>query len=211
MPTFPIRPIRLALVALPLLLACRLERTPPPPVGSLPEPPRAVGLGPDGGVDRDRVLAAGRAGTYDQNPGASHRAALDDGVEVTIEPAEGAYRIGKDGFDQGVVVARLVNHGQGAVARLGIEPGATTYWLVYRREGELYSALITDLPTARSDLTDIATILHPPTRPWRQSLAQWQLPGVLGEAKGMGALGLVAGGQIPWVTCTEWGCCKFAP
>ena len=191
--------------------ACRLER-PPPPTETLPEPPGPVGLGPDGGINRNRVIESGRAGRSDQNPGSSHRAVLDGVADLTLEPLEGAYRTPKDAFDKGVVVARLVNNGDSALARLGIQPRSTTFWFIYRKDGTLFSAFIPDVPTDKFDVIGVRTIGHPPTRPWRQSVSQWQLPGVLGEKVGMGALGTVAySGSMPWVTCTTDLCCKPEP
>ncbi|MBK6780245.1 MAG: hypothetical protein IPG75_11860 [Gemmatimonadetes bacterium] len=68
------------------------------------------------------------------------------------------------------------------------------------------------MPTGKFDVLDVRTIGHPPTRPWRQSVSQWQLPGVLGEKVGMGALGTVLRtGTLPWVTCATDLCCKPEP
>lgn len=211
MPRLDRRMHGLLLLAALLAGACRLERT-PPPTETLPEPPVPVGLGPDGGINRNRVIEAGRAGRYDQNPGSSHRAVLDGVADLTLEPLEGAYRTPKDAFDKGVVVARLVNNGDSALARLGIQPRSTTFWFIYRKDGTLFSAFIPDVPTDKFDVIGVRTIGHPPTRPWRQSVSQWQLPGVLGEKVGMGALGTVAySGSMPWVTCTTDLCCKPEP
>lgn len=202
------RGARFALFAMLLVMACRLERKVPPESG--PEPPRPVGLTADGGVDRARVLAVGRAQAYDANPGASHRALLEDGIEATVEPQEGSYRNPKDGFDRGVVVARFINHSDASLARLGLQPRGTTYWFIYRKEGQLVSALIPDTESGKFDVLDVPTVLHPPTRSWRQSVAQWQLPGILDQSRGMGALGVsAAAGQIPWTVCLEYGCCKL--
>lgn len=195
------------LFAAVLLLACRMERTPPPTSEILPEPPVPVGLGPDGEVDRGKLLQVARAQSYDINPGSSHRAIVDYGVDVTIEPVAGAYRNDDDAFDKGVVVARFINHGDSGLSRLGLLPRGTTYWFIYRKGGQLLSAYIPDTESAESDVRGIPTISHPPTRAWRQSVAQWQLPGVLDLKKGMGALGVAAGGQQPWVTCQPQGCC----
>jgi hypothetical protein len=198
---------RLVLIALPVVLSCQMQQT-PPPADALPAPPVPVGLGPTGEINRAKLLAVGRAQTYDLNPGSSHRAILDYSADVTIEPAVGSYRNPKEGFDQGVVVARFVNQSDSSLNRLGIVPRGTTYWFIYRKDGQLYSAYIPDRETTEFDVRGVKTILHPPTRPWRQSVAQWQLPGVLDGERGVGALGMVAGGQIPWVTCGEEGCCK---
>ncbi len=199
----------LLLLAAPLLLACRMERTPPAPTDHLPEPPTPVGLEKDGEVNRQKVLQVARAQEYDLNPGASHRSILDYGVDVTIEPVLGAYRNSKDAFDRGVVVARFINHSDSSLPRLGLLPKQTTYWFIYRKDGQLLSAYIPDVDQADNDVRGVPTISHPPTRPWRQSIAQWQLPGVLdSESKGMGALGTALGGQLPWTTCHDEGCCK---
>lgn len=192
----------------PLLFACRMERTPPPPAEPEPELPTVVGLEANGELNRSRVLEVGRAQKYDINPGSSHRARLDAGAEVTIEPMEGAYRNGKEGFAKGVVLARLVNHSDQAIPRLGLAPGATTYWVFYQKGGQLRSAYIADVESDKFDVRDISVVSHRSTRPWRQAVAQWQLPGILDKSRGMGALGLVAGGELPWVACEQWVCCK---
>ncbi|MBL8977474.1 MAG: hypothetical protein JNM53_03620 [Gemmatimonadetes bacterium] len=198
----------LLLMAAPLLLACRMERTPAPPTDPAPEPPTPVGLDAGGEINRARVLEVARSQQYDVNPGSSHRAVLDYGVEATIEPTVGAYRNPKDGFDRGVIVARFVNNSDSTLSRLGLLPRGTTYWFIYRKDGQLFSAYIPDIDTDKHDVRGVPTIAHPPTRPWRQSVAQWQLPGILDKEGGLGALGVAAGGQLPWVTCEGSGCCK---
>ncbi|MBK6780246.1 MAG: hypothetical protein IPG75_11865 [Gemmatimonadetes bacterium] len=123
----------LLLLAALLAGGCRLERT-PPPAETLPEPPVPVGLEPDGGLNRNRVIEAGRAGQYDRNPGSSHRAVIDGIADLTIEPLEGAYRTPKDAFDQGVVVARLGQQRRFG-ARPARHPAAVHHLLVRLPEG----------------------------------------------------------------------------
>lgn len=222
MPPAPRRTIAAAVALLLVLSACRLEqRGNEGQEGRLPEPPRPVGLGPDGQVDREKVIAAGRAGSYDVNPGASHRAEVGGITTATIEPAEGAYRNPTSAFDEGVVIGRLLNNGDKPLPTFGLVPGATTYWFIYRKDGKLLSAFIPDVKDAQFDALDLPTRLHPPTRPWRQSVAQWQLPGVLDDRdgadpkRGLGALGampvLAGGGVDPWITCNGTGCCQVQP
>ena len=61
-------------------------------------------------------------------------------------------------------------------------------------------------PTKAGSLHHIAFTVSLAT--WRQAVAQWQLPGILDQSRGMGALGLLAGGEQPWVACEPWICCK---
>lgn len=196
---------RWPLLVLAALVACQPGQRPPE---ALPPPPKPVGLSSGQTIDRAKVLAAGRAQHYDENPGASHRAFLDDGVQATIEPDEGAYRLSPSAFDSGVVVARFTNQGDVPLKRLGIIPKGTTYWFVYRKDKELRSALIADTESGEYDVVDVPTMTHPATRPWRQSVAQWQLPGVIGEKVAV-ARTVLYGGQQPWVSCIELGCCKL--
>jgi hypothetical protein len=197
---------RWTILALAALLACQPGQSTPAPS---PPPPRPVGLGSGQTIDRAKVLAAGRAQRYDENPGSSLRAVLDDGVQATIEPDEGAFNLPESALDEGVVVARFRNEGDAPLKRLGIVPRGTTFWFIYRKDKQLMSAYIADTESGEYDVVDVPTMLHPPTRPWRQSVAQWQLPGVIGEKVGT-ARTLLYGGQQPWVSCTSMGCCKPA-
>ncbi len=221
MPPAPRPALGLVLALLLILPGCRLERHDNGgQEGRLPEPPRPVGLGPNATVDREKVLAAGRAGTYDVNPGASHRAEVGNTI-ATLEPAEGAYRNPPSAFDEGVVIGRVVNNTDTPLPQFGLVPRGTTYWFIYRREGKLLSAFVPDVKDTDHDVVDLPTRLHPPTRPWRQSVAQWQLPGVLDDRngpdpkQGLGALGalpvVASGGVDPWMACTTLGCCTVQP
>jgi hypothetical protein len=193
-----------ALVALAALLACQPGQRAPAPS---PPPPRPIGLGSGQTIDRAKVIEAGRAQRYDENPGSTLTAILDDGVRATIEPDEGAYNLTPEDLDKGVVVARFKNQSDTPLKRLGIIPKGTTFWLVYRKDKQLMSAYIADTESGEYDVVDVPTMLHPPTRPWRQSVAQWQLPGIIGE-KVAAARTTLYGGQLPWVSCTNVGCCK---
>ena len=192
-----------------VVLAC----APAPPSGpgrALPPKPEQVVLGDGGQVDRNKVLEAGRKQEYDDNPGASDQDVLDDGVIAVIEPQVGAYGIDTLMLAQGVVVARFKDLGDTPLERLSLVPRLTTFWYIYRKEGKLFSAYVVDSPDSKWDQYDIPTMLHPPKTRWWQSIAQWQMPDVLrgDDKKGLGA-GLAQGG-LPWVTCTDLGCCKPA-
>jgi hypothetical protein len=86
-----------------------------------------------------------------------------------------------------------------ALKRLGLAPGATTYWLIYRSGNRLLSDFIADLPDSSYDRTGVATLVHRPKRPWRQSIAQWQLPGDV-EGLGAGVMLSAAAASQPWTT-----------
>jgi hypothetical protein len=179
----------------------------------MPPRPRSVALTPAGGVDRARVLDAGRGQRFDENPGASDQDVLDDGAIAVIEAEEGVYQLDSASLDQGIIVARFRNLTEIPVPRLSLVPNGRTFWYIYRRKGELLSAYIADGPDSTADRYDIPTRLHAPSRKWRESIAQWQMPGVLDGDKGS-ETGLRAGlatGSQPWVTCTEAGCCKPRP
>lgn len=196
----------IALLALTALLACQPGQRSPAPS---PAPPKPVGLGAGQTIDRAKVIQAGRGQRYDENPGSSLTAILDDGVRAIIEPDEGAYNLTREALDEGVVIARFRNQGDTPLKRLGIIPKGTTFWFIYRKDKQLMSAYIADTESGEYDVVDVPTILHPPTRPWRQSVAQWQLPGVIGEKVGAARTALY-GGQQPWATCSDTGCCKPA-
>ncbi len=193
---------RWTLLLLAALVACQ-------PGLRAPAPPTPVGLQTGQTIDRAKVIAAGRAQHFDENPGSSLTAILDDGVRATIEPDAGAYNLTPEELDKGVVVARFRNAGDTPLKRLGIIPKGTTFWFIYRKDKQLMSAYIADTESGEYDVVDVPTILHPPTRPWRQSVAQWQLPGVIGEKVGAARTALY-GGQQPWITCVALGCCKPA-
>jgi hypothetical protein len=159
-------------------------------------------------VDRKRVIEIGEQQSYDENPGASHQDILDRGTLAVIEAQVGVYQISREMLDQGVVVARFRNLGDTPLERLSLVPKHTTFWYIYQKEGKLLSSYIVDGPDSTADQYHIPTMLHPPDRPWRESIAQWQLPGVL-HGEGGGGLGAgLADGSLPWVTCTDLGCCK---
>ena len=210
--TFRLRSVAIGPAALVLLVALP-GCAPAPPAGlsrALPPTPQQVVLGADGGVDRNKVLEAGRKQEYDDNPGASDQDVLDEGVIGVIEPQVGVYGVDSSMLARGIVVARFRDLTEAPLKRLSLVPGLTTFWYIYRKKGKLFSAYVVDSPDPQSDQYDIPTMLHPPTRRWWQSIAQWQMPGVLhwDDNKGLGA-GLAQGG-LPWVTCTDLGCCKPA-
>jgi hypothetical protein len=177
----------------------------------LPPPPSPVHA-PAGVVDRVRIRAAGAGQSYDPNPGASDEDVLDSGAVAVIEPQVGVYQLDTLELAKGYVIGRFVNKSQIPVRRLGLAPGGTTYWFVYKgKDGKFVSAYISDSDSSGYDRQNIPMVIHKPSRPWRQSVAQWQLPGVIGDKRGMGALGpaaLAAGGSQPWISCVTTGCCK---
>ncbi len=182
------------------LAACGAGRPLPQPV---PVPPDKL---PEG---RLRLLDVGRGQQYDANPGASDRTVWQEGIEVTVEPQDGAYRLTIGELGQGRVVAKFINHSDQTVKPLALPARGTSYWVVYRVAGTWYSAFIADAKDQGLDRVGIPTMYHEPTRAWRQSIAQWQLPGVIGDmVPGGGVRLLSAGGTTPWVTCSSAGCCK---
>jgi hypothetical protein len=181
---------------------------PPESKGGEPPAPEAVNVPASGELDRGKIRVLGGKQAYDVNPGASDQEVLDSGAVAVIEPQEGVYRLDTLQLKRGYVVARFHNLSNIAVPRLGLAPGGTTFWVVYQKAGEFVSAYIADSDSSSYDRVDIPMVIHPPSRPWRQSIAQWQLPGVLhsDQKQGMGALGLTRGSQ-PWVSCVTAGCC----
>ena len=192
------------LVAVSMLVACTI-----PPTTVQPNPPATLGIDPSQPGARDSVLALGKRQSYDGNIGAAARTVLENAIDVTLEPMDDAYAADSVTLAQGVVIARFVNHGQDSLARLGLAPGSVTYWLVYRRDGQLLSDLVADTKDAHFDRLGVLTDLHIPTRAWRQSIAQWQEPGPV-DGFGAGASHLVvAAGMQPWIACLQRGCCKL--
>jgi len=193
----------LSLIILTGLGACTA-----PPAVVPPKQPHTLAIDPAQPAARDSVLALGRRQVYDENIGAAARTVLESAIDVTLEPMDDAYAADSATLARGVVVARFINHGQDSLPRLGLAPGAVTYWLIYRRDGQLLSDFIADAKDARYDRSAVPTDLHIPTRPWRQTIAQWQLPGPV-AGMGAGAMHLVvASGSQPWISCIQRGCCK---
>lgn len=161
--------------------------------------------------NRDKVLELARKQVYDVNPGASARASLEEGVEVSIEPQDGVYRLDEKQLAGGRVVAKFVNHGGKPVARLALPANGTSYWLIYQEKGEWTSAVIADSPRGRElDRYGIKFSIHRPSRPWRQSISQWQLASALGMDHPGGAVRELAVGRVmPWITCIDRGCCPL--
>jgi hypothetical protein len=156
---------------------------------------------------REALLEIGHKQAYDQNPGASDRAIVQDDIEVTVEPQDGAYRQTRDRLAKGAVVAEFTNHSQKTLRAYALEPGGHSYWVVYQKGDAWFSAFIADSKNKELDRYDVPTVIHPPTRPWRQSIAQWQLGGILDHSRPGGAE-LMATQTFPWVTCLDLGCCK---
>lgn len=169
--------------------------------------PEILSMSPGSPGIRTAALALGRRQGYDDNIGAAARAVVDDSADVTIEPMENAFATDSARLDKGVIVARLVNHSKVALKRLGLVPGGTTYWLIYRKDGRLLSDFIADQSDSSYDRLGVVTLMHRPKRPWRQSIAQWQLPGEV-EGLGAGAVLAATGATQPWTTCNPLGCCK---
>jgi hypothetical protein len=193
-----LRAVRSVLAVL-LSTACVAGRPLPAP---LPTPPGG-GLPP-----RDALLELGRGQVYDTNHGAAARAIVSDGIEVTIQPQDGAYRQSEARLGQGAIVAVLINHSGKPLSDLALPPGGRSYWVVYRQKGEWLSAFIADAPGDRQlDRVAVPTTIHPAGRPWRQSIAQWQLAGVLERTRPGGDVAVLLAMQ-PWVSCMELGCCR---
>jgi hypothetical protein len=164
---------------------------------------------PEGGgiPPREVIIDLGGKQVYDTNPGASARGIVYAGVEVTIQPQDGAYRQTEARLGHGAIVAVLINHSRNSVRELALAPSGRSYWVVYRRK-EWYSAFIADSPDGRGlDRVGVPTMVHYSGRPWRQSIAQWQLTGVLQETRPGGGM-FAAWEVVPWVTCMQLGCCR---
>ena len=193
--------LRAAHTVLAVLLsaACAAGRPLPTP---LPTPPTG-GLPP-----REALLELGRGQAYDTNHGAAARAIVSDGIEVTIQPQDGAYRQSEARLAQGAIVAVLINHSRKPLSDLALPPAGRSYWVVYRQKGEWLSAFIADMPGDRQlDRVAVPTMVHPAGRAWRQSIAQWQLAGVLERTRPGGNVTALLG-MVPWVSCMELGCCR---
>jgi len=171
-----------------------------------------VGIPTSGPLDREKIRSAGKGQSYDSNPGASDEDVLDSGVVAVIEPQEGVFQLDTTQLAEGYVIGRFINKSDKGIKRLGLPPRGTTYWFVYQRNGQWLSAYIADSDSTGYDRPDVPMVIHYPSRPWLQSVAQWQLPGVIGDkpAGGLGALGSVglAEGSQPWISCVTIGCCK---
>ena len=85
---------------------------------------------------RETLIEIGRRQAYDPNPGASDRAEIKDGIQVTIEPQDGAYRNTRARLAKGAIVAQFHNHSQRPVPEYALEQ-----WL---RCDALWPALFTD-------------------------------------------------------------------
>ena len=157
--------------------------------------------------DRETLIDLGRRQAYDTNPGASDRAMVEDGIEVTIEPQDGTFRQSRARLARGSIVAQFRNNSQRPLPAYALEPGGRSFWVVYRKGEEWYSAYIADSKNSKLDRYDVPTIIHPPSRPWRQSIAQWQLAGVLDHSR-PGGEDVFASEVLPWTTCVDQGCCK---
>lgn len=196
----------LAAVSLLLIAACALGGGGRPLPEPLPVP------GPELPQSRDKVLELGRKQVYDVNPGASARARIADGLEVTVEPQDGSYRLTEQQLAGGRIVARFINHGSKPVPEYGLPAKGTSYWVVYAEKGQWYSSIIADSRSRDYDRLSVQIQIHRPNRPWRQSIAQWQLASALAMEAPGGAPRAIATGEVrPWVTCFAMGCCPWPP
>jgi len=188
-----------ALLAGLLTTACAGGRPLPAPLPT----PQGGGL-----PKREILIEIGRGQAYDTNHGAAARAIVRDGIEVTIQPQDGAYRQSEARLSQGAIVAVLINHSKKPLSDLALPPGGRSFWVVYREKTEWLSAFIADSPDGRQlDQPAVPTMVHPSGRPWRQSIAQWQLAGVLEKTRPGGDIAVLLG-MVPWVSCMELGCCR---
>lgn len=160
---------------------------------------------------RETLIEIGRRQAYDPNPGASDRAEIKDGIQVTIEPQDGAYRNTRARLAKGAIVAQFHNHSQRPVPEYALQPGGRSFWVVYKKGDQWLSAYIADSKNRELDRFDLPTLVHPPTRPWRQSIAQWQLGGVLQRHDRPGGESAMAATLYPWATCDDGDCCKVGP
>jgi hypothetical protein len=197
-----IAPARLGIAALLLLNACHAGGRPIP--APLPVPAEQL---PEA---RDRVIELARKEPFDAQPGASDRALLETGEEVTIEPQDGIYRLHDAQLAEGRVVAKFVNHSDKPVRRYALFPKGTSFWVVYQVKGEWLSAYIANSQDRSLDRFNLATVRHPAPRNWRQAIAQWQLPDAYPPMRPGGAVmmrTLATGKLQPWTSCTDDGCC----
>jgi hypothetical protein len=166
---------------------------------------------------RDQIIEIARKQAYDLNPGASDRIEIEDGIEITIEPQDGAYRLSRKELAGGRVIGRFINHSDKVIRRYSLAPRGTTYWVVYEQKGEWLAAFISDGRSRELDRFGMKTVLHPPTRPWLQSIAQWQLPDVIhpntpgGAPREMRNLVLAGKTVLPWGSCGPEICCATDP
>jgi hypothetical protein len=193
--------LRLALLAGVTLAGCTEAQSPSA------KRPEVMVVAPGDPGSRGATLTLGQKQHYNSNLGAADRTILEDGVDVTLEPMDDAYATDSTDLGKGVVIARMINHSKTALQRLGLAPGATTYWLVYRKDGKLLSDFVADVPDSSYDRKGVETMMHRPDRPWHQSISQWQLPGPV-EGMGAGAVLTVTDNTVPWTTCSAFGCCK---
>jgi hypothetical protein len=168
--------------------------------------------GPELPQSRDKVIEIGRKQVYDVNPGASARARLDSGLEVTIEPQDGSFRLSDKQLAGGRIVARFINHSSRPIRDYALPPRGTSYWVIYQDKGQWISAVIADSRSRDLDRLNVPTVIHKPSRPWRQSVAQWQLESALDmESPGGGTREIAVGSVMPWITCFAAGCCRLPP
>lgn len=203
---------RLQAAAAVVVLMAGCQRPAEHPQGPKVAPPTPVGISTSGPLDREKIRSVGKGQAYDATPGASDEDVLDSGVVAIIEPQEGVFQLDTTQLAKGYVIGRFINKSDKGIKRLGLPPGGTTYWFVYQRDGKWVSAYIADSDSSGYDRPDVPMVIHYPSRPWLQSVAQWQLPGVIGDkpTRGLGALGVIglAEGSQPWISCVTIGCCK---
>lgn len=201
--SFRIAPARLGIGSLLLLTACQVGGARPIPA-PIPVPVEELPQA------RDKVLEVARKERFDRQPGASDRGLLATGEEITLEPQDGIYRLRDKQLAEGRVVAKFINHSDKPVPKYALPPKGSSFWVVYQVKGEWLSAFIADSRDRSLDRFNLATVRHPSERPWRQAIGQWQLPDAYGPMRPGGAVmsRLLAIGRImPWVSCTELGCC----
>ena len=164
---------------------------------------------------REQIIEIGRKQAYDANPGASDRIAVEEGIEITIEPQDGAYRMTRKDLAAGRVIARFINHTDKVIRKYSLPAKGVSYWVVYEQKGEWLGAFIADGRNRDLDRFGMKTMLHPPTRSWLQSIGQWQLPDVIHPNTPGGApmeMRVLAGKTVkPWTTCTADLCCATDP
>jgi hypothetical protein len=136
-----------------------------------------------------------------------------------IRPQKDAHRHSPDDYEKSfIVVARLENSNGAAIPRYALPGNGASFWVVFKVDSAWWSYFIADDDDDISldvvEQIDYYASSGEDWKRWKQSIAQWVWdddPHI--SAAGIPMLQDKGGGtalakEVPWITCTPFGCCK---
>jgi hypothetical protein len=148
----------------------------------------------------DSLLALGRARRFDSLRARTDEQALMGlrgaaGPRAAIQPERGTFRATRQMLASGYVVGRMINLDSLAYPALNLGARDTVYWFVDSTAAGWRATFV----SSRAGVKPVSHRMELESHPDQKHLepaARWVVEST--------------GAAIPWVTCTEGGCCKLS-